>query len=284
MKPCDWPINYGDPNDPDECLGEFPESVSAATRAAIEDLAVEMLWAWTGRRLGVCPATVRPCRAECPEGVSTFWGGSAAMRPGLGWVPVLIGGQWFNIGCGSCGSEVCSCAPDASRALRLPGPVASITSIWIDGAELPTSAYMLRDDTLIRTDGEIWPACNDDLADAHAPDSTAWEVKYERGIEVPPAGQLAAALLSLELAKAVCRDKSCQLPQRVQSITRQGVSMAVLDSFEDLKEGRTGIWIIDSWVASQNAPRISPPQVYSPDIAPGRGRGTWAGIGRGRTR
>src|SRR3546814_4772015 len=50
---------------------------------------------------------------------------------------------------------------------------------------------------------------------------------------------ISAGRLANELAKAACNDKSCGLPQRVQSITRQGVTVAVLDSFDDIDTGHT---------------------------------------------
>lgn len=277
VKPCEWPIYY----QTGECDCDALQGLDPERRRALEDLAVTMLWAWTGRRLGLCDVTVRPCRAECAPAASTFWGGPNMARSG--WMPVLVGGEWFNVTCGACSTAMCSCAPDAARALRLPGPVASIESVWVGGAILPESAYKLRDGVLYRTDGGVWPACNDEIADPEAPESAAWQVTYKRGIPVPESGQIATGILACELAKAACRDKTCQLPQRVQSVTRQGVSVAVLDSFEDLKDGRTGIWLIDSWVAAMNAPVPVRPQVFSPDIAPGRGSGTWQGLGRGRT-
>lgn len=275
--PCGWDPLYGD------CDQSALERLEADQRQAVIDMAVELLWAWTGRKLGVCDVTVRPCRAQCAPQGSTFWGGRGGPRPGLGWVPVLVGGQWFNIGCGACSSEACSCAPDESRALRLPGIVDSIRSIVIEGEILPETDYQLRDGILYRVDGGVWPSCNDDVASVTEPGTLAWEITYRQGQPVPDSGRMAAGILAVELAKAVCSDKACQLPQRVQSVTRQGVSVAILDSFEDLKDGRTGIWLIDSWVASVNAPRPTIPQVYSPDVPRGRGRGTWQGTGRGRT-
>ena len=72
-------------------------------------------------------------------------------------------------------------------------------------------------------------------------------------------------MLAWELSKAVECPDECELPQRVQSVTRQGVSVTVLDQFEDLDEGRTGIWLIDSWVASVTRPP-SGGSVLSPDL------------------
>src|SRR3546814_15264182 len=102
-------------------------------------------------------------------------------------------------------------------------------------------------------------------------EADTWSILYNRGYPVPAGGQVAAGLLAVELAKAACGDKSCGLPQRVQSITRQGVNIAVLDAFDAIDPGHTGIGLIDSWVASvvRRPPRL---RVYSPERMPPRRR------------
>ena len=92
-----------------------------------------------------------------------------------------------------------------------------------------------------------------------------FSIAYDYGREVPIGGQLAAGVLACELAKAACRDSSCALPQRIQSITRQGVTVAVLDAFDDIDSGHTGIWLIDSWVSSIVKP-LRPGRICSPDV------------------
>lgn len=92
-----------------------------------------------------------------------------------------------------------------------------------------------------------------------------FQVTYMRGIDVPMGGQVAAGRLACELAKAACGDNTCALPKRVQTITRQGVTVGLLDSFDDVDKGRTGIWLIDSWVASMNIPQSRAGRVLSPD-------------------
>lgn len=286
--PCNWPIASPeiDPEDPQGALCEPCEpleSLDPTQRTRVENMAVELLWSWTGRRYGLCTETVRPCRAECSDRPPTFWGRKPQSGGATSWVPVLLSGKWYNVGCGMCGPD-CSCAPDEARTLVLPGTVASIDEIKIGGLTLAESSYELRNGVLYRTDGGAWPICNDEIADPDEVDSPAWTVTYKRGLPVPDGGELAAYTLACELAKALCNDKTCKLPQRVQSITRQGVTMAVLDSFEDIQEGRTGIWTVDAWVAAMSAPRTVQPKVYSPDIEKGRGRGTALGTGYGSTR
>jgi len=229
------------------------------------------LWNWTGRKYGICEVTVRPCRQECWQGQSTFWGASSGMLGSRPFYPVLIRGQWFNVGCGQCGDD-CGCGD--TRSLRLPGPIDSITEIQIDGVVLDPTAYRVDNDRfVVRMDGGRWPTCQD--MNAVLGEADTWAITYRRGVEVPIGGQVAAGLLANELAKAACNDRSCGLPQRVQTVTRQGVTIAVLDAFDDIDTGHTGIWLIDSWVASVvRRPRKM--RVLSPDrMLPRNRRQTW---------
>jgi hypothetical protein len=256
--PCDWPLLFACGDDAAGC--EHLDSLPASGREAFEDMAVDYLWNWTGRKFGPCPVTLRPCRSDCTAGQSTFWGSSGRSRLGMPWTPVLIRGEWFNLGCGFCGDS-CSCSTVSS--LTLPGPVSGIVEVEVDGVILDPSAYRVDDARfLVRQDGGIWPTCQD-MGLALGEVGT-WAVTYERGVPVPSGGQIAAGRLACELARAACGDKTCGLPQRVQTITRQGVTIAMLDAFDDVDKGHTGIWLIDSWVASvTRQPRSM--TVMSPD-------------------
>lgn len=284
--PCEWPLYT--PSADSTCPPcEALESLPAADRQRVEEMTVDLLWNWTRRKFGLCTEEVRPCRITCTNEVATFWGrehGGGSIPQVSGWTPALVGGEWFNIWCGACGISKCTCGENDSRALVLPGPVHSVTEVIVDGSVLDPSAYRLRKGTLWRTDGQGWPDCNDPVADPLAPNSPAWTITYKRGYEVPQGGQIAAYTLACELSMALCGDSGCSLPQRVQSITREGVTMSILDGFEGLEEGKTGIWDIDAWITSVTMDRPSPPRVYSPDLpsqkdtmgALGRGgRGTW---------
>ena len=282
--PCDWPI--ASPSTDSDCAPcSTLEDMDEAERALVERMAVDLLWAWSGRKFGTCSVTVRPCREVCSDRVPTFWGKSGTfggMIPQTGgWSPALIAGQWYNIRCGACPPSRCSCSPDKARSIELPGPVASIESITIEGAVLPPESYTLRDGVLYRIDGGSWPMCNNETGDVLDPESGAWEITYSQGYPVPAGGQIAAYILACEIAKSRCGDSTCQLPRRIQTVTRQGVTVGVLDSFEGLEDGRTGIWEIDSGLASVSFKPTSPPQVFSPDIPAGTGRGTLGGIGFG---
>lgn len=251
--PCDWPLSYIECHDTSAL-----DSLTEAARASVEAMATEYLWNWTGRAYGQCAVDYRPCFRDCPDGgyASGGWpltGGS--------WSPVLQGGKWRGVECGSCGGA-CNCG--GAAPLRLPWPVSEISEILVDGVALPRSAYRLDSRSLLqRTDGESWSLCQNLSLPPSEPGT--WQVTYLWGLPVPIGGQVAAGLLASELAMAFCNDNRCQLPQRIQSITRQGVTVTLLDQFEDVAKGRTGIWAVDAWVASVTQPPRGG-RVRSPDI------------------
>lgn len=268
---CDWPVVYQNGEGGDE---GYWASTDDETRDRWERVAVDYLRRWSGQQFGLCESVVRPCRQDCPgAGASTFLGPGVLGSVGAPWTPVLSGGQWLNVGCGSCLGP-CACTHVAS--LRLDGPVDSIISITLDGNTLPPTAYRVEDHRyLIRHDGGEWPICQDYAAETG---EGVFEIRYRRGLPVPLGGQIAAGILAIEFSKAANRDKTCQLPQRLSSITRQGVTIDVLDTFDDIDTGHTGIWLVDSWVASVTQPRNTRSRVYSPDLQPARPRRTtWTG-------
>jgi hypothetical protein len=260
---CSWPVAWT------SCDCEIP----VEERDAYVQMATDLLNAWTGGVYGSCEVTLRPCRADCDGYVPTFWGrGPFPRGGGSPWQPVVVDGQWINLTCGQCGTN-CSC--DTHASIGLPGPVGAIVEVLIDGVLVDPTTYRVDNHRyLVRTDGGIWPSCQDVAAPSSA--EGTWQVTYLHGLSVPLGGQVAAARLACELWKAACGDASCQLPRRVQSITRQGVTIGLLDSFDDIDKGRTGIWTVDSWVASVT--RVVPRggQVFSVDRprTPNR-RQTW---------
>jgi hypothetical protein len=252
--PCDWPLAHcGEPGSTCSSLDALNPSIAAL----ISEAATAYLWNWTGRRFGLCEIALRPCRESCIQQYTTYRG-RGGMSANLPWFegtmgaanPALIGGQWFNLGCGgSCGNNQCSCTYVAE--LRLPGPIDSVTGIYLDGTLLPASAYRVDNNGwVVRTDGGDWPACQDMNGNPLTDDGT-FLITYLQGVPVPAGGQLAAGVLACEMAKAACSNGTCRLPQRIQTITRQGVTTAFLDSFDTLyKQGTTGLAMVDMWVAS----------------------------------
>jgi len=251
---CEWPVDYAACTD---CF-DFGR-LGKADQAKFERMAGEFLWEWTDRVFGLCEVSVRPCSSGC-EGArrwtSSFWGRGPFPWTGHistgSWVPMLIGGKWYNVTCGCLSS--CSCAIEGPKSLALPGPVNQIVEVKIDGEVVPPEAYtVMYGRMLVRTDGERWPSCQNLLAPSTEEDT--FEVTYMRGVPVPVPGQLAAGILASEFAKAACNDRGCALPKRVQQIVRQDVTVTLMDDFANLKEGGTGIWFIDQWVQTMRRPR-----------------------------
>lgn len=243
--PCDWPLLRLPCEDEEDSFWDtLPEEIKAAASRT----AVELLWNWTGQKYGLCEVSLRPSR--CGPSGTTYHGTLPSLRPSA-WSPALIGGQWFNLSCGSC-AGLCSCSEPSS--LILPGPVESVSGLVIDGVPVPLeNVSVYNRSTVVRTDGGGFP-CGNDLSSPVGQDGT-WEITYLRGNPVPTAGQIAAGVLAEEFAKALCGDDSCKLPSNATQVNRQGVSISLEYSPELIELGVTGLFEVDSWVQSVNLPR-----------------------------
>jgi hypothetical protein len=122
----------------------------------------------------------------------------------------------------------------------------------------PSSYYLVDHSTIHVVAGTPWTPCNT-------------EITYTYGTPVPVAGQMAARTLAMEFAKLWAGDDDCALPQRVTSVSRQGVSYTILDNQEFIAELRTGIYAIDLFLKTvnpDNARRKA--KVFTPDVPRGR--------------
>lgn len=161
--------------------------------------------------------------------------------------------------CGSCGCEPNRCGCGSLSKVRLGGsPIRAVSEVIVDGVILDTSTYRVDDYRyLVRLrdlDGSrhSWPCCQDLSLDPTEPKT--WQVTYTYGADVPLSGVAAAAELGCQLALA-CDPQAgavCQLPQRVTSIVRQDVSMAILDPFTFLDDGKTGLYNVDLFLKAFN--------------------------------
>lgn len=144
---------------------------------------------------------------------------------------------------------------DGWRTLQLPDPpVTEILSVRA-GGDLVDVDPQLPVGLIRRRDGQPWPV-------------DGVEVTYRHGLHPPAGGRTSAILLTVELGKAWAQDKSCRLPQRMQTLTREGVTVGFIDKFEALDKGRTGIYEIDLWISSVNPHRLQRrSRVWSPDTA-----------------
>lgn len=241
----------------------------AVTGLAVE-IASELLEALSGHQFGTCTATIRPCRSICTEWgpLRIGWGaGFESMYP----FPYLYAGKWYNLGCGTCGDS-CSCT-ELSEVI-LPGNVVSILSIKMDGTPMVTGSYRVDNgNRLLRTDGGRWPVCQN----MSQPDTAAgtWSITGVFGQPVPSGGSLAVGELACELSKALAGDNTCRLPRGVTQVSRQGVTINYAKVTDALKEGLTGLYLVDLFLHTFNPHHlVAPAHVYNVD-APLQREQTW---------
>lgn len=243
--PCNWPVDVSCCPD----WGSFPSAVQANATA----WATEILDALTGRRFSQCPVNYRPCGRRCTlaQGYFTWPVGAPANGGGMPWmVPFIDMGVWRNCGC----TGGCSCS--ARCEVHFPGPVAVVTEVKVDGLVLNPLAYRLDVHkgvpVLVRTDGECWPECQDMAL--NTTEVGSFVVTYRPGEPLPLSGQLAAGALACEFARA-CQGQACALPQQLQSLTRNGVQVEVVDPASLLENGLTGLAQVDLWIRAVNPAR-----------------------------
>jgi hypothetical protein len=231
----------------------------AATQAYADEVATRVIWAATGRQFGLCTVTVRPCWSPQAPLYQAFPVGFYG--EGFWTLQGVPGGVQLIPGASCSCADACQCSPPQ---VPLPGPVASITQVVIDGVVLAAGNYRLDGNFLVRQDGQAWPAPQN-LA---LPDGQVgtWHVTYQLGQAVPATLNDAAGLYACELGKARVGG-SCQLPNRVRSITRQGVSIDYVSEEDYLVKGRTGYDAVDSIIVSYNPyGLVQPPRVVSLDM------------------
>lgn len=243
-----------------------PES-EAITGTAV-DFATDVVWALSGRQFGLCEVTLRPCRRDCAD---SMWLFNELQWPGTSWpMPQLIGGQWFNIVCGSC-HGTCSCSE--LHEVQLPSPVAEIVQVKVDGDILPTGSYRVDNASiLLRTDGGSWPWCNDLNDDDDQPGT--WSVTAKYGRLVPESGEWAVGALACEIIKAI-EGHDCRLPENIQTLARQGITISFPNILENFARGKTGLYLTDLFISTFNPNGLTDrSRTYSVD-RPFTRRQTW---------
>lgn len=257
-EPCaPWPLDA-------TCLpaGWNPVALTPEQTASVK-VASEILWRLSGGQFGLCEIILRPCRRGCIDTNLAYWANGV-------FVPYVMGGEWFNLTC--CGQNSCGCGPICE--LELPGPVHAITSVTVDGVVVPADTYRVDNAAwLVRLGDACWPDCQSLNLE---PDQVGtFAVTYQKGVPVPPGGSLAVTQYAVELWKACNGVSGCKLPARVQSVTREGVSMTMLDPMTFLQDGLTGLPFVDQWLTAVNPyGSRSPSQVFSIDVPTPR-RQTW---------
>jgi hypothetical protein len=258
--PCaDWPVTW-------TC---DVDTLNPAVTGLAVSMATEALWSLTGMRFGVCQVTLRPCARECQTG-SFYDDFGPPWASGSYPQPALIGGLWYNLTCGSCAGD-CSCTEVSE--VRLPAPVNTIVEVLIDGTPMVSGAYRVDNNRLlVRTDGGRWPRCNDlNLDDTEV---GTWSVTATYGESLPAGAALAMGELACQFAKAA-DGQDCRLPAGVQQLVRQGVTISYPDVGELFKQGRTGLYLVDAFIATWNPYGLRQrSRVYSVDRPSVRRAGT----------
>ncbi len=205
--------------------------------------ATGLLWALSGRKFhGVQTVTERYqclCAPVLGAGVSTVY-------------PDIVYGQIVN-------RWLCGRSELDHTRVRLRGrPVQSVSEVLSRGQALTQADYRV-------VNRSVLEAAPGGILDP-------WDVTvtYTFGAPPPAAGARAARYLADQLVKS-WSGEDCDLPDRVTSVSRQGVSYTILDNQDFLQQGRTGIYSVDLFLKAVNPYNAHrPARVFSPDIPRGR--------------
>lgn len=235
---------------PEDIRTEMALTEAQWTRALT--IASEILWALSGRRWYGSGCTEEAYLRSTPP------------RPGTGSWPYHR--SWGDCGCWLQANWVNGYPISAYLggwphvegvyAVKLPRDVVTeIVSVTINGDAF-TSYNLTRSGWLERLDGKPWDMC-----------SGATVVTYRHGEPPPLGGVQAAVTLGIELARDMYAVGKCRLPKRVSTVTRQGVTVDIVDSLDILERGGTGLTSVDLWLRAVN-PEARPQRagVISPDV------------------
>jgi hypothetical protein len=236
-------------------------SIDSAVAQEIVDAASFVLFHLSGRKYsGVQTVRESYCQIGLNYfGLSTYYGPNRQPLPGPSgyppMLPVLEHGVITNRIGGLCGS--CGCP----HLIRLRGgPILSVQEVRDGDRVIPLSDVAIYDYRyLMAGTGCCWQSCGD------------LEVTYTYGAPPPAMGRIAAKALADQYVLAVTGSEDCMLPQRVTSISRQGMSWTLLDPQDFLDKGRTGIYQVDLFLTTVNPDNARlRSRVFSPDLHRGK--------------
>lgn len=224
-----WPVVW-------PCTAK-PAGTSDELEAAAINGAQALLWARTGRRLGLCSGT----EWYAPVG-RTVCGSTMG-----------IVGRWL-----ATRDAHSDCAIHLAQQ-----PVQYIDSVSLQGVPLSRDEWVLRDGMLLRV-GSCWPASD-------GVDIGTVEVTYTWGLPIHDAlwGLCALAMgeVAMELLHGACGG-ACKLPSRAISVTRQNVTIQ-MQAASDIDFGLLGMPLADSLINTVNPGHLTQrSQVFSPDMPP----------------
>ena len=212
--------------------------------------ASQLLWSLSGRKYsGITTVTEKYICA------------SRAYRLGQSsknYTAELVQGQVYNIPFDEFDdyAEMTTDGMSPSSRLRLRGrPVQQVHSVRDRTGQIvsPSRYYLVDHSTLQARSGVPWTPCN-------------IEVTYSYGSPAPALGRAAARVLATEFVKLWNGDE-CDLPSRVTSVARQGVSYTILDNQDFIDDMRTGLYVVDLFLKSVNPDKArAKSRVFSVDV------------------
>lgn len=143
-------------------------------------------------------------------------------------------------------------------SLRLRGqPVISVEKVsYIGGPIAPETDYFVTDRSTLNFDNYV---------------GTSVEVTYTFGTKPPVAGRMAARELAMQFALLWSGDEECSLPDRVTSVSRQGLTFTILDNQTFIDDLKTGVYSVDLFLKTANPDKArARAKVFSPDTPRGR--------------
>lgn len=229
--------------------------------------ASEILYALSGRQFtGLARTYVRPVAR--PGGWDARSWASASLGYWQSW-----GSNYSSTGYGSVVGRALG-RRDCPDEIALNYPIMRIETVTIDGVTIPADEYRVDDHRLLvrtrvsassaPTERGGWPRTQTlDLPDT---EPGTFAVTYWYGVGPPQSGVTACEVFAAELALDMIGADN-RLPARIRELSRQGETIAVVDSLDALTKGWTGIPICDYFIASLNPGRlVRRGAVWSPDM------------------
>lgn len=212
---------------------KFPDPLVQQMADAASDIA----WQLGGRRWpGSCSDTVMPGSCGTVRGLVTPW-------PWRDGVTIVSLPPVQRFGFGMC------CAGHGWIDLG-SYPIQSVDEVRIDGVALDPDLYLVLDwKWLVKADRGWWPCCN------NPSDTTPRiEVDFTFGEDPPESGVVAATRIARELCLLNADRDACALPQRVQSIIRENVTIETAQRglVDALRDGHSGIPEVDLFMWAHN--------------------------------
>lgn len=242
-----------------------PYVLDAAAR-----FASEILYGLSGRQFaGLARTYCRPVAR--PEGWDArSWGASTLASYWSSW------GSGYSMGYGAASALAVGnhLGQNYPPEVALNYPIQRIEQVKIDGLVIPSDEYRVDDRRLLvrtRPTADTPPTARWGWPHWQAlwlPDTelSTFSITYWYGVGPPQSGIIACEVFATEVALDMVGAES-RLPARIREISRQGETVAVLDSLEALQKGWTGIPIADYFIANINPYRLARRgSVWTPDM------------------